>query len=81
VPARRLEPDAHERHLFISVQDPAGESILGEMWPLPESPPDPLGVIATIWLPCTSSSELFAVTPDRDDWRRCKDSTGEAISS
>jgi hypothetical protein len=71
--------DADERHLFIHVNDHAAASGLRGVWALPQCPPDPRGVIDSVWIfaPWASSMYLHRVVPGTDLWTHFVMATGE----
>jgi hypothetical protein len=71
--------DADERHLFVQVNDHAAASGLRGIWALPQCPPDPRGVIDSVWIfaPWASSTYVHRVVPGTDLWTHYVMATGE----
>jgi len=71
--------DAHERHLYVHLEDRAAAEGLAGTWSFPACPPDPLGVIDAIWVfgPWASTGLLHRDVPGTDNWEHFVMATGE----
>jgi hypothetical protein len=69
---------ADERHLYVVMEDGGANGVLEGVWPLPACPPDPEGVIDTLWVYSASVSSLvFRVRPGTEQWEKFVSVTGE----
>lgn len=73
--------EADERHLYVLMDDRAAAGGLRGIWPLPQCPPDPRGVIDMIWVfaPWASSAYLHRVVPGTDRWEHFVMATGHPV--
>ena len=71
---------ADEHHLYVRMDDQAAATGLRGVWPLPQCPSDPRGVIDFIWVfaPWASSALLHRVVPGTDHWQHFVMATGDA---
>lgn len=71
--------DVDERHLYVLIDAAGAGAVIEGMWPLPESPPDPTGVIDVLWVYSTSTSGyLYRTKPGSENWERFIAATGES---
>jgi len=73
--------DVDERHLYVLLNDRGASAALYPVWTIPPCPPDPDGVVDTLWVyaPLTSSAYLHRVTPGTADWQHYMMATGEPV--
>lgn len=73
--------EADERHLYLRLNHQAAASGLQGLWPLPDCPPDPCGVIDVLWVfaPWASSALLHRVIPGGARWQHLSMRTGEPL--
>lgn len=68
---------ADERHLYVFMEDGGASAVLQGAWPFDECPPDPQGVIDTLWIYSPSmSAYIFRVQPGTAEWQRFVAATG-----
>ena len=67
-----------ERHLYVFMEDGGANGVLEGAWPLPACPPDPEGVIDTLWVYSPSaSSYVFRTQPGSEHWEKFVALTGD----
>jgi hypothetical protein len=74
--------DVDERHLYLYLDDYGAAAALRPIWTIPACPPDPHGVVDTLWVyaPSESSAHVHRVTPGSAEWRHYVIATGEQVS-
>jgi hypothetical protein len=72
--AKLKRADCDERHLYIRVDDPRSATSHDHEPPLPRCPPDPSGVVDTVWAwtPWSPGDLLRAAPGGEWEWRACQ---------